>query len=131
MRARPGSLSSAGTVRASLVLAFVLGTTISACAGDHGPSEVALDLDDLRIDAATGLPILPTAPIGGTWWWRSEPREALDPGLCFVPQPATAGQSDPELPRISLLATFPDHVAAVATAGELVGAVGAADSEAR
>lgn len=131
MRARPGSLSWAGAVRASLVLAFVLVATISACAGDQGPSEVALDMDDLRLDAATGLPILPTAPIGGTWWWRSEPREALDPGLRFVPQPANAGEAAPELPRISLLAAFPDHASAVATAGELAGAVGTVDAEAR
>lgn len=80
--------------------------------------------EDIELDPATGLPLVPTTELTEPVWWTVvEPNERLDSGLRYASTLPT-GAADPAAPAVSLLASFPDHPSALAVAQELAAAVG-------
>ena len=67
--------------------------------------------------------------VGGPWWWEDEPALPLDPSLRYSSGAPAADALDPEQRRVSLLAQFPSHDAALAVATGLAEAVGDPASE--
>ena len=88
-----------------------------------------LTLDDIDVDAATGLPIVPPLQGNERWWWVEEPDRPLDPAARFTSAAPASSPVDTRHDRVSLLAAFPDHDAAVEVARSLAAAAGDARLE--
>ena len=88
-----------------------------------------LTLDDIDVDAATGLPIVPPLQGNERWWWVEEPDRPLDPDARFASAAPTSSAVEARPHRVSLLAVFPEHQAAVEVARSLAAAVGDAERE--
>jgi len=75
------------------------------------------------IDPQTALPIVPEG-VGGPWWWQEEPTLSLDPSRRFSSEAPVSDAIDPEQRRVSLLAQYPTHDAALSVATQLSEAAG-------
>ena len=89
-----------------------------------------LAIDDIEIEVASGLPIVPVALADGPWWWVEAPDQALDPRSRFTSAAPISGAVDRAVPGVTLLARFPDHAAARSVAEALAVAVGDPAAEA-
>ena len=84
----------------------------------------ALQVEDLEIDPATGLPIVPTSLFTEpTWWTAAGPNEQVDSSLSFA-STRPPGTVDPGQPVVTLMATYADNAAALEVAEGLAAAVG-------
>ena len=90
----------------------------------------AVQVDDIELEAQTGLPIVPTAGISEPRWWTTvAPNERIDASLRFASS-APAGEVVADGQAVTLMATFADHAAALEVAQELAAAVGYPEAEA-
>lgn len=120
-----------------IVLIALVGVLLARGLGDLFPEEIfetspwsGLAAEDIEIDPATGLPIVPTSVNDAVSTWTvAQPNSLIDAGNTWASE-APGGAVEVQDPVVSLLATYPSHEAALQVAEALAGAVGDPAAEA-